>query len=180
MMKKIFSFFAVAALMGMMVACGGSSNDESSDNGKKDSKNGKDGKESDGKEFVEKQGMNNNEEGYYSDDDTYVVQGNGSGAYEMAMLTDNLIKVMEQEPNAANFKNFMRLTMGMQQMLQTAQFTEEEVNQALANINPAYADDAAMERKIQSLQSKWLNWGNSHQEEAERITMEVLEEMGMK
>ena len=145
------------ALVGMMVACGG--NDKKAEDNKAN-----DNKDNAQKEVVEEAQQSTNLE----------ISENDSDAVKLAKTTAQLINVMEQEPSAETFRTYTKLSMDLMSMMTSGNVTEEEVTKALTEIDPQYADDKAMDEKMQALQQKWTNWAEANQEEAQKIAMEVM------
>ena len=134
-MKKVFSFFAMIALVGMMVACGGSD------------KPGKDGVTA----------KNEIKEG-------------DSDVLKMVKITDQLLNIMEQEPSAEGYEMMMNTSMKMAS-LNMEGISEEEISKVAAEFDSKYADEKAIEEKMNALQGKWTKWAEEHQDEALAIVL---------
>ncbi len=130
-MKKFFSFFAMVALMGMMVACGDAV--------------GKDGKTS----------KNEIKEG-------------DAVAVKIAKMSDQMAKIMEQEPSVEAMECLMRLEREMMNLDVTG-INPDDVTKALKDIDPKYADENAYMETAQANQEKWMKWIGEHQEEVQKI-----------
>lgn len=140
-MKKVFSFFAMIALVGMMVACGGSD------------KPGKDGVTA----------KNEIKEG-------------DSDVLKMVKITDQLLNIMEQEPSAEGYEMMMNTSMKMAS-LNMEGISEEEISKVAAEFDSKYADEKAIEEKMNALQGKWTKWAEEHQDEAMAIVMKAMAQM---
>lgn len=151
MMKKIFSFFAVAALMGMMVACGG--ND-------KEAKSGKDNKgETKGAENgkVENGSVNNMD-----------------ATHQAAQITIHALEVMKQEPSVEAFREVMEVQMQMEEFEKAnPNINEEELMKVLGDIDPKFTDLNFFQEEMNNAVMKWRDWAMTHQEEAQQIAMEL-------
>lgn len=134
-MKKIFSFLAVAALMGMMVACGG---------------NDKENKDTKAKENV-------------------------TNVQKAINLTEDMLKIMEQEPSAETFEAMMIITKQMQDLSSKLTKEEEkEIEKYMNEKHPEMMNPEFMDEKTFEMQQKWANWGMEHQAEAEAIAQKVM------
>ena len=140
-MKKIFSFFAMVALMGMMVACNS--------------------------------GDKPNKEGITSKNE---IKEGDSEALKLVKITDQLINIMEQEPSAEGYETMVNTTMKMMSLNMDG-ISEEEINKVAAEFDSKYADEKAMEEKMNSLKGKWDKWAEEHQEEAQAIALKAFAAM---
>lgn len=149
-MKKIFSFFAVAALMGMMISCG---NSESAKDQNETVKIGKDG-------ITAKNKINDND----------------SDVLKVVKITDQLINIMNQEPSAEGYEYMMNTAM-MMSTLDMQNLSDEEIDKVAAEFDPKYANKEAMDKMMEDLQKKWTKWAEEHQDEAMAITLKAMAAM---
>lgn len=96
-----------------------------------------------------------------------------SDAVKTAKIMDQVIRVLEREPNATNYRKFTELSMEIQRYT-----LDNEVYKALAKINPEYPNGMAYVRKYKPLSEKWRDWEEKHREEADRIWEEVQAHRG--
>ena len=147
-MKKFFSFFAMAAFMTFMVACGGNDNEN------------KDGEANDDKGSVEN-----------------VANESATNVQKAISLTEDMLKIMEQEPSAEVFEAMMTMTKQVQDL--SGKLTKEEEKEIEAYMNEKYPEmmnPEFMDEKTVEMQQKWANWGMEHQAEAEAIAKKVMGE----
>ena len=147
-MKKFFSFFAMAAFMTFMVACGG--NDQEN----KDDENA--------------QGENGSVEN--------VANQNVTNVQKAITLTEDMLEIMQQEPSVETFESMMMMTKEVNDLSTKLTKEEEaEIEKYMMEHHPEMMDPDAMNEKTQEMQMKWANWGMEHQEEAEAIAKRVME-----
>lgn len=98
-----------------------------------------------------------------------------SKALQMVKLTDQMVKVMEQEPNVEGYEAMMKLTMKMMELGQTLTSEEAaEIEKVAAEFDPAYADEKAMNEKMQGYQATWQQWAAEHADEVKEITAKYM------
>ena len=148
-MKKIFSFLAVAALMGMMVACGGNDKENK----------GKDGKAKDDKGSVEN-----------------VANQNATNVQKYITIAEGMLEIMEQEPSIEGFEAMMKLQKQQMSMDMLTPEESAEFEKYMAEKYPELNDPSVMDAKTQEMRQKWEKWGMEHQKEAEEITRRVMGE----
>ena len=98
-----------------------------------------------------------------------------SKALQMVKLTDQMVKIMEQEPNVEGYEAMMKLTMKMMELGQTLTSEEAaEIEKVAAEFDPAYADEKAMNEKMQGYQATWQQWAAEHADEVKEITAKYM------
>lgn len=151
-MKKIFSFFAMAAFMTFMVACGGNDNEskENKDNGNKDNAQN---------EVVENEAIQE-----------------GSNVENAIRMTEDMLDIMQQEPSVEAFENMMMMTKKLDELSTKLTKEEEaEVEKYVMEHHPEMMNPQSMDEKTQEMRMKWENWAMEHQEEAQEIAKKVSE-----